>query len=1031
MNTSTGLTPDVLLAEAAWLHRLARAMLRDPERAHDVAQATLVAALERGSTQRVGELRAWLHAVARRLAGRAARDERRRMARERAVARSAGDDGGAGTAARLELHRRLCEAVVALPEPYRTAVSLRFFDDLPPRTIAARVGATAAVVRQRVHRGLALLRERFDAADAGGVARMRGDGWRSAFAAAGLGAGARSFPGLILLTIVMHKTWLAAAVLVAAAVWWFVPAFAPADAARPVAAARDASLPLAPDPASRAEPPERALERAAVVAALVVRVVDAATERPIGGALVQRWDADGELVSGTTAADGSVAFAPLPGSGGVLVRGCGLAPLVRPLAVLHGDLTVRCAPGARVCGRVLVDGEPAPAGLALELTLPGAGADVDEFAVAVPAVVRDLLRRLAGKAETVTDARGDFVFSGLASDWAGEIVVPRTHWLLPRPDQCVDGDRLLLTAPREGLRVETTQLPAVRGRVEWSDGGEPVAKAYVILQETEFADGMPMSFRMVVADDRGRFVLPLAPDAPNERARWLVPQQRSEPVRVRVSAQSGTMAHRTLEQGGGPLDLRTDVVLRLERPVVRRFRALDPDGHPLAGVRAIEHTGGLGAPTGADGLGTSTNTNCLSVGAPGRQLVALPLHGSGDRPPDRSDELRRAVVGDPEHAPIDLVLPAGSTLLVRVRTGGGEPARAHAVALRSRVRVDRSAVANLHRRFGGAAFAGVRDAFLLEHDGTAKLSSLRPDEPGRLVVFDAFDRELGAQDVVTPPPGEDRAVDVTVAEPPRTLRGRVVDGNGAPVALARLALRVPGPSNGLDRGVDLRAGADGRFRYGPFLIAGDLVVTAHRPGFGAATRALTGADFDTDVQLVLPLARRATVRIVDERGAPMPDLLLVVETGTPRRVDQQRTAPGEFVCSDLPDRDVTVATSFAGRWYRAPLPATTDRVELRVPCPARVRIDPPNAWPRDPFWQLMALATPLSPPTGDVAEPVLLETEGGSQAPYVVNQLLLPGRYRLELVATRWDGSKHERRLEGPAAEVELRAGDDVRVTLR
>jgi hypothetical protein len=62
---------------------------------------------------------------------------------------------------------------------------------------------------------------------------------------------------------------------------------------------------------------------------------------------------------------------------------------------------------------------------------------------------------------------------------------------------------------------------------------------------------------------------------------------------------------------------------------------------------------------------------------------------------------------------------------------------------------------------------------------------------------------------------------------------------------------------------------------------------------------------------------------------------------------------------------------------------------------------------------------------------VLLECEGGSRPPFVVNQLLPPGRYRIELVATRWDGSKQERRSEGPAAEVELRAGDDVRVTLR
>ena len=1013
------------------MHRLARAMLRDPERAHDVAQETLVAALEHAPAQRVGELRAWLHAVARRLAGRTARAERRRVARERAVARPDGDDGGAATAARLALHRRLCDAVLALPEPYRTAVSLRFFDDLPPRAIAARVGATAAVVRQRVHRGLALLRERFDASDAGDDART-GDGWRGAFAAAGLGAGSPSLPTVVLLTVVMHK-WLAAAVLVAAAVWWLAPAFAPAAAAKPVADARDTSA-LAAATAAHAAAPERALERAAVADTFVVRVVDAATERPIAGATVQCWDADGEVVSGTTAADGSVTFAPVAGSGGVLVRGCGRAPVAQPIAALRGEVTVRCVRGERVGGRMLVDGTPAPAGLALELTLRASDPDADQLDAAVPAVVRDLLRRHAAAAETVTDAQGDFVFSGLAADWAGELVVPRTHWLLPQSGQLVDGDRLLLTAPSEGLRVETTQLPAVCGRVEWANGGEPVAKAFVILQEITFADGTPMSMRMAWADDGGRFVLPLTPDASDQRARWLVPQLRSEPVRVRLSAQCGSSVQHTLEQGGGPVDLRADVVLRLERPVVRRFRAVDPDGRPIAGARALEQDGGLGAPTRADGLGTSANPSFLCVGAPGRQLVALPLIGSGSPELGRHEDLRRAVIGASDHAPIDIVLAAGNALHVQVRTARGGGTSAHAVALQNVdpgiPAIDRNAD-GLRRRFGGAAYDAINDGYRLDHQGAATLSSLRPGVRCRVVVRDALGGTLGSHDVVTPELGEEQNVDVTIAAPPRTLRGRVVDSNGAPVTLAKVALRKPGLAPGFDRGIDLRTGADGRFTHGPFLVAGDVVVTVHRIGFGATTRTLTAADFDTEVQLVLPTARRATVRIVDERGAPMPDLLLVVETGTPRRVDQQRTAPGEFVCSDLPDRDVTVATSFAGRWYRAPLPVASERVELRVPRPARVRIEPPSAWPRDPYWQLMALATSLAAPAGVAVEAVLLECEGGTRPPFVVNQLLLPGRYRIELVATRWDGSKQERRSEGPAAEVELRAGDDVRVTLR
>jgi DNA-directed RNA polymerase specialized sigma24 family protein len=62
-----------LLGEVAFVHRLARALLRDDGLAHDVAQDALTAALHEQPARHV---RGWLAAVTRHLAGRACRDWR-------------------------------------------------------------------------------------------------------------------------------------------------------------------------------------------------------------------------------------------------------------------------------------------------------------------------------------------------------------------------------------------------------------------------------------------------------------------------------------------------------------------------------------------------------------------------------------------------------------------------------------------------------------------------------------------------------------------------------------------------------------------------------------------------------------------------------------------------------------------------------------------------------------------------------------------------------------------------------------------
>src|SRR5436190_1898691 len=57
---------------------------------------------------------------------------------------------------------RVVAAVLALEEPYRECVLLRYFEELSPRAIAARQRVPLETARTRLKRALELLRARLD-----------------------------------------------------------------------------------------------------------------------------------------------------------------------------------------------------------------------------------------------------------------------------------------------------------------------------------------------------------------------------------------------------------------------------------------------------------------------------------------------------------------------------------------------------------------------------------------------------------------------------------------------------------------------------------------------------------------------------------------------------------------------------------------------------------------------------------------------------------------------------------------------------
>lgn len=174
-----------LLAHTQALRTLARDLVGESN-ADDLLQETALQALI-SPPQRPGPLGGWLASVLRHLASK----QRRAAATRRRHEQAAAKPEAVAPSREVEdcdAFRRLSQAVVALPEPYRGTLLARYLRGESPTAIAQRTAVPVRTVQTRLARGLALLRQRFDG---------EGDDWRAAFAgafgiggvAAGVGAG--------------------------------------------------------------------------------------------------------------------------------------------------------------------------------------------------------------------------------------------------------------------------------------------------------------------------------------------------------------------------------------------------------------------------------------------------------------------------------------------------------------------------------------------------------------------------------------------------------------------------------------------------------------------------------------------------------------------------------------------------------------------------------------------------------------------------------------------------------------------------
>ncbi len=164
-NPADFLSAQFLAEHQYFVRRLALGLARDEAGAEDLAQETWLAALTNRS-QEIVNPRAWLATAVRRRAMNLARAENVRREHEVRAARTEAAEEEL-LHERVHFQHSIVAAVLALDEPYRSVVMLRYFQDLSPAAIARRKKIPAATVRSQLARAHAQLRARLEAREGG------------------------------------------------------------------------------------------------------------------------------------------------------------------------------------------------------------------------------------------------------------------------------------------------------------------------------------------------------------------------------------------------------------------------------------------------------------------------------------------------------------------------------------------------------------------------------------------------------------------------------------------------------------------------------------------------------------------------------------------------------------------------------------------------------------------------------------------------------------------------------------------------
>lgn len=582
----------VLLDELDGLRALARSLVRGD--VDDLVQDTAVAALAHPPALD-RPVRPWLAAVLRNRWRMDRRGAGRRAARE---AVSEVPEAAATPAAMLDRARlleRLAAALVALDEPFREAVILRYLDGRSAADIARASSVPEGTVRWRVKTGLERLRAALDADTPRSV-------WQRALAAPLIGAG-----------VTMKKTIaigaLLALLLLAAGVWIVgarsdgdgarakaaaVPPAAKPGATRPVpvvhgGAGGDPVVPGDPDPLPGQG--RAVVEPMAGVATgeLRGRVINWSTGDGVEGADLTFAAADGHVLGVRSGADGSFAATELAPGGYALaaVEASGFLPYAPEWH--YSAVRLEARPGLRVRGLtvflfpavdyhgVVVDGAGQPVAGAQVALLGSPGGE----------------QALVGPPTTWTSDRdGHFVFHA-PDDAVLEAVAGKqrgrarldTATQLTHQLTIAIGDRAAAEATIAGRVVDAQGAPMVDVLVRAQPVADPGGGGAAIAAEAPLARAV--AFVSTDADggfvlrnlDAGRYDLATSADRYAPVVARAVP---SGTTGVQLVLTEGSVLAGTVTGGGDPIPAFTLLVFAshgASRELVTARSVIEPGGH--------------------------------------------------------------------------------------------------------------------------------------------------------------------------------------------------------------------------------------------------------------------------------------------------------------------------------------------------------------------------------------------------------------------------------------------------------------------
>jgi RNA polymerase sigma-70 factor (ECF subfamily) len=206
-----------LLTHAAWLRRLANQLVRGTgEGAGDLVQETWMAAL-RSPPSSERPARPWLAEVLRNAFRKRWRARGRLERREAAASPpDLASPSPEQLLERAEVQRRLGEMVLALDEPYRSTILLRYFEDMAPVEIARLMNEPAGTVRWRLNEAHRRLRASLVGRERGEHAEMAAGALVPLLPQKAPATLGWSMKGVLMATVVTAKTKLGVVGIVAA-----------------------------------------------------------------------------------------------------------------------------------------------------------------------------------------------------------------------------------------------------------------------------------------------------------------------------------------------------------------------------------------------------------------------------------------------------------------------------------------------------------------------------------------------------------------------------------------------------------------------------------------------------------------------------------------------------------------------------------------------------------------------------------------------------------------------------------------------